>query len=160
VRHAFVITCTVAFAAVTLASPAQPEAAVRHIDRAGALLFAEGQGNPQEGLLSLIDAVAELTAGAGTSQVARTSVQAARQQITSGRPVTEDRVRALLRDAYEALDGGKAFQQTHADDMSELMEQLKLRMQSARKSAADGRADESARALLSVALAIVTPMPE
>ena len=80
-RHAFVITRAIAFAAVTIASPAQPEAAVRHIDRTGALLFAEGQGNLQAGLLSLIDAVAELTAGAGTSQVARTSVQAARQRL-------------------------------------------------------------------------------
>jgi hypothetical protein len=136
----------------------QHDAAVRHIDRAGALLFGEGSGDIQQGVVSLLDAVAELTGEAGTSQAARTPVQTARHELTIGRPAADERVGALLRDAYKALHGGKPFQHTPSEDLSELMDQLKLRMQSARKSAAEGRADESARILLSVALAIVTPV--
>ena len=122
------------------------------------LVPAERQGDVQKGFKLLIEAIELAAPGTRFPGEYAAKVNAARQ-IFESQSILEEKGAALLRSAWQLVNAGKEFQMPAGiSNMNQAVAHCRKRIDSARASLKQGKLDDCSRALLEVAIMIVTPM--
>ena len=122
------------------------------------LVPADRQGDLTKGFMFLIEAIAMAAPDTRFPSEFATKIAAAKQ-IFESQSILEEKGAALLRSAWQLINAGKAFQMPAAvKNVNQAVEHCRKRIESARAGLKQGRIDDCSRALLEVAIMIVTPM--
>jgi hypothetical protein len=122
------------------------------------LVPADRQGETKKGFMLLIEAIVMAAPDAKFPKEFATKIAAAKQ-IFESQSILEEKGAALLRGAWQLVTAGKEFQMPAGiSNIDQAVEHCRKRIDSARASLKQGKIDECSRALLEVAIMIVTPM--
>ena len=122
------------------------------------LVPADRQTDIKKGFKLLIEAIELAAPGTRFAGEYAAKINAARQ-IFESQSILEEKGAALLRSAWQLVNGGKEFQMpAGVSNINQAVAHCRKRIDSARAGLKQGRLDDCSRALLEVAIMIVTPM--
>ena len=116
------------------------------------------QGDVKKGFIFLMEAIAMSAPDTKFPSEFGTKIVAAKQ-IFESQSIVEVKGATLLRSAWQLINAGKEFQMpASVSNLNQAVEHCRKRIESARTSLKQGKIDDCSRALLEVAIMIVTPM--
>ncbi len=157
------IAVGLAVAAVpALDASAGNDAVADRAEKAAQLMFASdaSEARVMEGMLLLLDAVAELAPDSSALKGCASRLADARSRIRDTSPMDATAAK-LLRECHREIHGGVSFEMpASVRSVPDAVEYGRRRLESVRSLLDQGKPEEAARGMLEAVLAVITPIEQ